>query len=168
MIILILQVVSLFFLQLFLLIHSFFKKLFCLFIFGCAGSWLLHWSRLLTAVSSLVVEHGLYGAQASVAGVHGLRSCSAWALEHVLSSCGAQAQLLLSMQDLPQPGVEPMSPALVSGFLSTVPPGSLVCNFNLAVIFSQHFGHIIFPFIAVLIIIIIIILGLSNGQLYFQ
>ena len=61
-----------------------------------------------------------------------------------------------------------MSPALVSGFLSTVPPGSLVCNFNLAVIFSQHFGHIIFPFIAVLIIIIIIILGLSNGQLYFQ
>ena len=65
----------------------------------------------------------------------------------------------------PQPGVEPVSPALVSGFLFTVPPGSLVRYFNLAVIFSQHFRHIIFPFIAVLIIIII---GLSNGQLYFQ
>ena len=32
---------------------------------------------------------------------------------HMLSSCGTQAQLLHSLWDLPGPGIEPMSPALV-------------------------------------------------------
>ena len=40
-----------------------------------------------------------------------------------LSSCGAQALLLRGMWDLPGPGLEPMSPALAGGFLTTVPPG---------------------------------------------
>ena len=31
--------------------------------------------------------------------------------------------LLRSMWDLPKPGLEPMSPALAGGFLTTVPPG---------------------------------------------
>ena len=40
------------------------------------------------------------------------------------SHCGsAQAQLLHGMWDLPGPGLEPMSPALAGGFLTTVPPG---------------------------------------------
>ena len=50
-------------------------------------------------------------------------SCGEWPLERRLSSCGARAQLLRSMWDLPGPGLEPVSPALAGGFLTTVPPG---------------------------------------------
>ena len=39
------------------------------------------------------------------------------------SGCGARAGLLHGMWNLPGPGIEPMSPALAGGFLSTVPPG---------------------------------------------
>ena len=42
---------------------------------------------------------------------------------HRLSSCGAWAQLLRGMWDLPRPGLEPMSPALAGGFSTTAPPG---------------------------------------------
>ena len=44
---------------------------------------------LLVEVASLIAEHGL--------SAHGFSSCSFWALEHRLSSCGAQAFLLRSM-----------------------------------------------------------------------
>ena len=40
-----------------------------------------------------------------------------------LSNCGSRAQLLLGMWDLPGPGLESVSPALASGFLTTAPPG---------------------------------------------
>ena len=38
-----------------------------------------------------------------------------------LSGRGAQAQLLHGKWNLPRPGIEPGSPALAGGFLSTVP-----------------------------------------------
>ena len=41
--------------------------------------------RLLTAVASLVGEHGLSGAVASVVAGYGLSSFDSWALEHRLS-----------------------------------------------------------------------------------
>ena len=53
----------------------------------------------------------------------GFSSCGSRALERRLSSCGAWAQLLRSMWDLPRPGIEPMSPALAGGFPTTAPPG---------------------------------------------
>ena len=53
----------------------------------------------------------------------GLSRCGLRALERRLSSCGARAQLLRGMWDLPRPGLEPMSPALAGGFLTTAPPG---------------------------------------------
>ena len=53
----------------------------------------------------------------------GLSSCGSRVLESRLGSCGARAQLPLGMWDLPGPGLEPMSPALAGGFLTTVPPG---------------------------------------------
>ena len=56
----------------------------------------------------------------------GLSSCGSWALELRLSSCGARAQLLRGMWDLPGPGFEPVSPALAGGFLTTAPPGKPV------------------------------------------
>ena len=40
---------------------------------------------------SHVVEHGLKGARVSVAEAHGLSRCDSRALQHRLSSCGAQA-----------------------------------------------------------------------------
>ena len=40
-----------------------------------------------------------------------------------LSSCGARAQLLRGMWDLPRPGLEPVSPASAGRFLTTAPPG---------------------------------------------
>ena len=53
----------------------------------------------------------------------GFRSCGSRALERRLSSCGARAQLLRGMWDLPGPGLEPVSPALAGRFLTTAPPG---------------------------------------------
>ena len=58
----------------------------------------------------------------------GFSSCGSRALEHRLSSCGAQAELLRSMWDLPGPGLKPASPALAGGFLTTVPLGKPSCS----------------------------------------
>ena len=84
---------------------------------------------LLTAVASLVVEHGLQA--------HGLQ----W-LQHVdsevtargLSSHGAWAQLLHSTWDLPGPGIEPTSPAFAGRFLTTGPLGRSLGITNFATI----------------------------------
>ena len=57
----------------------------------------------LTIVASLVAEHRLQMRR--------------------LSSCGSRAQLLCGIWDLPRPGLEPVSPALAGGFLTTEPPG---------------------------------------------
>ena len=70
---------------------------------------------------------GALGSQASVVVAHGLSSCGLWALECRLSSCGAWAYLLRGMWDLPGAGIEPMSPAMAGGFLTTVPPGKSLC-----------------------------------------
>ena len=59
--------------------------------------------RPLTIAASLVAEHRLQTRR--------------------LSSCGSRAQLLRGMWDLPRPGLEPVSPALAGGFLTTAPPG---------------------------------------------
>ena len=43
---------------------------------------------LLTAVASLVAEHGCSAMRASVVAAHGLSNCGSWALESSLNSCG--------------------------------------------------------------------------------
>ena len=58
----------------------------------------------------------------------GLSSCGSWALKYRLNSCGAWAYLLCGMWDLPGSGIEPMSPALAAGFLSTEPQGKPQSN----------------------------------------
>ena len=77
---------------------------------------------LLMAVASRCGAWAL-GTWASVVVACGLSSCGLRALERRLSSCGAWASLLYSMWDLPGPGLEPVSPALAGGFLTTVWPG---------------------------------------------
>ena len=109
-----------------------------LFIFGCVGSSLLHtgFLQFRRAGASLrcIVRAShcggfsccrarALGARAAVVVARGLSSCGSRALECRLSSCGAQAQLLRGMWDLPGPGLEPVSPALAGRFLTTVPPG---------------------------------------------
>ena len=51
--------------------------------------------RLLTAVASLVVTRGL---SASVLVTRGVSSCSFWAVEHRLSSCGARVYAIFPDQ----------------------------------------------------------------------
>ena len=53
----------------------------------------------------------------------GFSSCGSRALERRLSSCGTRAELLCGMWDLPGLGIEPVSPALAGGFLTTAPLG---------------------------------------------
>ena len=71
------------------------------------------------------------GAWASVVVAHRLSRCGSQALERRLSSCGARTQLLRGMWDLPGPGLEPVSPALAGGFLTTAPPGKSHITFLL-------------------------------------
>ena len=47
------------------------------------------------------------------------------ALEHGLSSCGTWASMFCRMWDLPQPGIEPVSPALTGIFCTTEVLGKL-------------------------------------------
>ena len=66
----------------------------------------------LTIAASLVAEHRLQTRR--------------------LSNCGTRAQLLRGMWDLPRPGLEPVSPALADGFLTTAPPGKPLPLFLIA------------------------------------
>ena len=68
------------------------------------------------------MEHRLWNVRASVVEACGLSSCDSRALEHGLNTCGTQASLLLSMWDLPRPGIELVSSALAGRFLTTRPP----------------------------------------------
>ena len=77
----------------------------------------------------------------SVVATHGLSSCGSQALERRLSSCGALAQLLRGMWNLPGPGIEPVSPALAGGFLGAVPPGKSPTPF----LKSNFCAHISYP-----------------------
>ena len=79
---------------------------------------------LLIAVASFVMEHGLQGAQASVVEVPGLHSCSSQALEHRLNSRGSWAWLLHGLWAVPEPGIKPVSPALVGRFFTPEPQGN--------------------------------------------
>ena len=87
--------------------------------------WLLFWV--------FVAAHGL--SLVAVSGGYSSLQCAGSSLQWFLllqstgsrlsgfSSCGARASLLHGMWDLPGPGLEPVSPALAGGFLTTVPAG---------------------------------------------
>ena len=115
----------------------FFFFLIFIYLFGCVGSSLLHVDFLQLWRAGATLHCGAWashcggfsccgawalGVWTSVVAALGLSRCGSWALEHRFSSCGARAQLLRGMWDLPRPGIEPMCPALAGGFLTTVPP----------------------------------------------
>ena len=88
------------------------------------GPFLVAVLRRLVVVASLVAEPGLEGIQASVVAARGLCSCVSWAHEHRLGSYGTQGQLLCSVWDLPEPGIEPVSLELAGRFFTTDPSGN--------------------------------------------
>ena len=83
----------------------------------CCGVWASHCSGFSCCRAWAL------GVQASVVVAHGLSRSGSRAPECRLSSCGARAQLLHGMWDLPGPGLEPVSPTLAGGFLTPAPPG---------------------------------------------
>ena len=54
-------------------------------------------------------------------GWEGFSSCSSWALENRLSTCGTRALMFFDMWDLPRLGIKPAPPALAGGFFTTEP-----------------------------------------------
>ena len=73
----------------------------------------------LTITASLVAEHRLQTRR--------------------LSSCGARAQLLRGMWDLPRPGLERVSPALAGRFSTTAPPGKPK---SISLLWSSELAHL--------------------------
>ena len=75
----------------------------------------------LSARPSHCLDFSRAGVQASV-----VRVMSSVGKVHGLSSCGTGPYLLRGVWDLPEPGIEPMSPALTGGLLTTGPPGKFL------------------------------------------
>ena len=90
-----------------------------LFIFSCAGS-----SLLLRCFSCCGVQDPHCGGLSCCWSVRalecvGFSSCSSRVLEHRINSCGAWAELLHSLWDVPGSGTKLVSPALAGGFFTT-------------------------------------------------
>ena len=83
----------------------------------CFGAWASHYG------GDACYRAQAVGTQASFIAMHGLSSWGSWALEHRLGSCGTWAQLLQGLWDLPELGIEAVSPALAGEFFTTEPPG---------------------------------------------
>ena len=71
----------------------------------------------------------------------------AWALaiaacgvERRFGSCGSWASLLLGLWDLPRPGIQPVSPALVGELLFTLPPGKSATFFICKISYSTFYS----------------------------
>ena len=111
------------FIYLFIGLHWVFVAVRGLSLVVASGGYSLLWCACFSFQWLLLLQTQALGARASVVASCRLSSCGSWALERRLSSCGAQALLLCDMWDLPGPGIEPVSPALASGFLTIVPPG---------------------------------------------
>ena len=95
------------------------KKIIFLFIFGCARSSLPGGLFFSCAKCGLLSSCGVPASHCTVFSCY-----RAQALEHRLSSCGAQTlSWLCAMWDLPGSEIEPVSPALAGGFFTMEPPG---------------------------------------------
>ena len=97
-----------------------------LFIFGCIGSSLLRmgflqlWRAWATLCCCARASHR---GGFSCCGARALGTRASVVAARRLSSCGAWAQLLCGMRDLPGPGIKPVSSALAGVFLTIAPPG---------------------------------------------
>ena len=98
----------------------FFLKIYYGFIFGCAGSWLLHsdFSRVYKqGLPSTCCMNTSHCSGISRSGGQALGKWHSAVVVHQISCPHG-------MWDLPRPGIEPVSPSLKDEFLTTGPPGS--------------------------------------------
>ena len=96
----------------------------------------------------------LFTAGCGASHCRGFSCCGPRARGHGPSSCGARAQLLCGMWDLPQPRMEPVSPALAGGFSTTGPQGKSMTSLNRQheiiqlttgrTVFTQEYGGFIY------------------------
>ena len=108
-------------------------------IFGCAGSLLLlglfsrYEKRGLLSSCGVRASHcsGFSCCRAQALGHAGFHSCSPWAPEHRLNSCGTRVKLLCSMWDLSGSSIEPVSPALVVDSLPLSQQGQPISGYFL-------------------------------------
>ena len=105
-----------FFFKRFSFLFLFFLKEF-LYFYGCVGS-----SFLCEGFLQLWQAGATLHRSARASHYRGLSFAEHRLQTRRLSSCGARAQLLRGMWDLPRPGLEPVSPALAGRFSTTAPP----------------------------------------------
>ena len=97
----------------------------------------LCWVLLLCRLFSACGQWGYSSCGAWAFHCDGFFCCRVQALEHRLNSCDTQFLLLLDMWNLPEPGIEPQSPALAGEFFTTKPPGKhIMC-------FLVHYIHLL-------------------------
>ena len=94
-----------------------------LFIFGCIGSSLLHTGFLQLQRAGSILSGG-----ARASHCRSFSCCGVWPLECRLSICGSGSAALQHV-GASQSGIEPVSPALAGGFLTTGPPGKSHCSY---------------------------------------
>ena len=80
------------------------------------------WRLLSRRTAQASHRRGFSCCRARTVGRLGFSNCDSRALEHGLNSGGAWAQVLCGRWDLRGPGIKPMPPALVGGFVTTEPP----------------------------------------------
>ena len=110
----------------FLFFFLFYKFIYLFIIFGCVGSSLLRAGFLWSRQAGAALRCGAWASHCGGFSCCGGRALGAWTSVVAacgLGSCGSQAQLFCGMWDRPRSGLEPMSPALAGGFLTTAPPG---------------------------------------------
>ena len=97
-------------------------------------------------VCSLLIERWFLLSQSTGSRHADLCSCSLWAQQLLLMGSRSWAQqlwhrgLVASWHGgLPRPGIKPVSPAVVGGFLSTVPPGKSCSLFLNVVGYNRSF-----------------------------
>ena len=91
--------------------------------------------------TALVAGLWLQGMAASGVAAQWLSSCGSRALEQGLSSCGAWTELLCNVWVLPGSEIQPVSPALASGFFTTEPPWRSIHTFFFNMLFHYSLSQ---------------------------
>ena len=109
--------------------HSFLKKMIYWFIFGCAGSSLLH--GLFSScgerglLSSVLASHchGFSCCRPQILGRMSFSSYGSWAVETGSAATAHKFSCSMACGDFPRSGIKSMSPTLSGGFFTTQQPG---------------------------------------------
>ena len=112
----------------------------CTWAFSSWGGYPSLWCMDFSLQWLLLLQNTGSRALGSAVAAQGLSSCSTWALEHRLNSCGAWAWLLGSTWDILRPGIKPMPSALAGRFFTTEPPQKPCEVFELFYKVVLHFG----------------------------